>query len=157
MVDGELRDATDEEIAEINARDAGAPIDLESLQASAIARTYTDVDAVYEAAIGRRATEYQKAEEAARAFAAAGYEGEISTYVSGWAQYNPTGQAQSNRWAADQIIARADAFRTAEESMRNIRFQCQAQMRAAEDAEQLAAAVATWDSFIAGTRAALGL
>jgi hypothetical protein len=132
-------------------------VDLPALKATAIAKTYPDVDAVYKAAVGRRTTEYEKAEDAARAYKAAGYTGEISTRVSKYAEKNSTGVAQTNRWATDQIIARADAFHAAEDSMRDARFDSQADMRAATTQVELDAAVAEWDSFIAATRADLGL
>jgi hypothetical protein len=136
---------------------APAPIDLAAVKARAIAKTYVDVDAVYDAAVGRRATEYQEAEAAARAFADAGYAGDVSEYVSDYALHNPTGTEQSNQWAADQVIARADAFRAAQKAMRTQRFASQAAMRAAATGEALAAAVAAWADFISATRAELGL
>jgi hypothetical protein len=136
---------------------APAPVDLDALKAAAIGRTYADVDAVYDAAIGRRATEYQDAEVAARAFADAGYAGDASEYVSDYALHNPTGEEQTNQWAAEQIIARADAFRAAQKAMRTQRFASQAALRTAATPEQLAAAQAAWDGFIAATRADLRL
>jgi hypothetical protein len=132
-------------------------VDLPALKAAAITKTYADVDGVYKAAIGRRATEYQDAEDAARAFAAAGYMGDVSEYVSDYAAHNVTGEAQTDQWAADQIIARADAFRAAQAAMRTKRFEWQAAMRAASTPDELAAAVAAWNGFIAALRGQLGL
>lgn len=132
--------------------------ELADLKAAAITRTYADVDGVYDAAIGRRGTEYERAEAAARAYLAADVEPEeVSPYIVGHARSNPTGQQQTNEWAAQQIIARADAFRWAELQMRNVRFDRQADMRAATTPEELAAAVAGWDGFIRQLRSALGL
>lgn len=131
--------------------------DLQAGIAAAIAATYRDVDAVYVDAIGQRKPEYDDAEADARAFAAAGYAGEPTAYVSGFALKNPTGQAQSNQWAADNIIARADAFQSAKLAMRNTRFDLQADMRAASTAAELATASAAWNGFIAYLRAQLGL
>lgn len=130
---------------------------LEMMKASAIAATYADVDAVTRAAVGDRAEEYRDAEAAARAFVLAGYEGDVDESVSSYALYNPTGQEQSNRWAADQIIARADAFRAAQKTMRTRRFAGQADIRQADSPEALALAVEAWNKFIAGIRAALGV
>ena len=131
---------------------------LDDLKADAIAGTYADVDAVYEAAIGRRATEYERAEAAARAYLVATPKPTVvSGYVTGHAQSNPTGQQQTNEWAAQQIIERADAFRWAELQMRNVRFARQADMRAARTPEELAAAVGEWGDFITWLRATLGL
>lgn len=130
---------------------------LDDLKAAAIARTYPDVDKVHFDAVGNRATEYQEAERAARAFADAGYEGEAEDEVHGFALNNPTGQAQTDRWAADRIISQADAFRTAQRMMRSVRFQRQAEMRSATTPEELNAIVAAWSGFIAGLRVQLGL
>ncbi|HEY0063156.1 MAG TPA: hypothetical protein VGC21_13625 [Telluria sp.] len=130
---------------------------LAQLKAAAIAKTYKDVDAIYDDAIGRRATEYKEAEEVARAFAVAGFAGPVSAYVSSYALYNPTGVVQTNRWAAEQIIARADAFLMAQSAMRATRFAKQAQMQAADNEDDLVAAAAAWDEFIAVLRGQLGL
>jgi hypothetical protein len=131
---------------------------LEQLKAEAVARTYADVDAVYDAAIGRRATEYASAEAAAREYLAAEVKpGAVSGYITGHARSNPTGEQQTNEWAAQQIIERADAFRWAELQMRNVRFDRQADMRAAAAPEELTAAVAEWDGFIFWLRSTLGL
>lgn len=131
---------------------------LADYQANAIAKTYADVDAVYEIAIGRRATEYARAEEAARAFLAASEApAVVSDYIAGHAANNPTGEVQTSAWAAQQIIERADAFRWAELQMRNLRFARQRDMRAAATHEELAAAVALWEGFITWLRATLGL
>jgi hypothetical protein len=131
--------------------------DIESLKVAALARTYADVDAVTRAAVGDRAEEYRDAEVAARAFVASGYEGDVDESVSSYAQYNPTGQGQSNTWAAEQIIARADAFRAAQKTMRSRRFASQSEIRLADTPEALEAAVEAWSEFIAGIRAALGV
>lgn len=148
------RDASDEEMAEIEARAADS---LAAAINAADRKTYTDVDTVTADAVGNRTEEYRDAEEAARAFAAAGYEGDVDLSVSSYAQFNPTGEAQTNQWAADQIITRADAFRAAQKEMRAKRFESQAAIRAATNLDELNAAVAAWDQFIAETRSALGL
>ncbi len=132
-------------------------VDLEALRANAMAKTYADVDAVTRAAVGDRAEEYRDAEAAARAFVAAGCEGDVDESVSSYAQYNPTGEKQSNTWAADQIITRADAFRAAQKTMRARRFARQSEIRLADTPEAIEAAVEAWSEFIAGIRAALGV
>jgi hypothetical protein len=124
---------------------------------AAVAQCYADVDAVTSAAVGGRTEEYRDAETAARAYVNAGYEGDVDTDVSSFAQHNPTGEVQTNAWAADQIIARADAFRAAQKQMRSQRFAGQALMRTAATLEQLSTAVAAWREFIAGIHSALGL
>jgi hypothetical protein len=151
------RDMTPEEIAAREAEISAAALDLAALKTAAINATYADVDAVTAAAVGNRVEEYRDAEAAARAFVEAGYEGAVDEYVSSYAKYNPTGEERTDAWAADQIIARADAFRAAQKSMRTERFACQAEMRAAATPEQLGAAVHAWETFIAEIRSALGV
>lgn len=156
MVNGELVDFSFEEQAEYDARqNVVAP--MEPLIKEAIANTYRDVDAVYNDAVGQRGPEYADAETDARAFVAAGYAGEVSPFVSDFALHNPTGTVESNQWAADNIIARADAFRSAKLAMRSTRFVRQEEMRAATTSAALQAAVGAWEAFIAGLRAQLGL
>lgn len=131
---------------------------LAQLQASAIARTYVDVDAVYAAAVGNRTVEYTKAEAAARAYLTAEVKpSPASSFVTGHALNNPTGQVQSEAWAAQQIVEKADAFSWAVGHMRDVRFARQADMRAATTPEELAAAVASWANFITWLRATLDL
>lgn len=136
---------------------AGPAYDLPAAIAAAIAKTYLDVDAVYDDAIGRRGTEYAEAEADARTFIAPGYTGVASAYVSDFALNNPTGVQQTDTWAANQIIARADAFRNAQLSMRSTRFARQKDMRAATTEAGLATAVGAWDGYIATLRVQLGL
>lgn len=130
---------------------------LEATKNAAITRTYADVDRVYDDAVGNRTEEYKDAEADARAFAAAGFTGTAPSSITSFAQSNPTGAVQSNQWAAEQIIARADAFASAKLSMREKRFEQQAAMRAATNQAQLDAAVSAWQSYITTLRAQLGL
>jgi hypothetical protein len=151
---GVVRDATPEEEAEIAARSV---VNLDALKTAAIAATYADVDKVYADAVGNRTEEYKDAETDARAYAAAGYTGTVSDYVHDYALHNPTGTTQTDQWAADQIIARADAFAQAKLSMRSQRFTSQATMRVAATQDDLSTAIAAWNNFIASLRTQLGL
>lgn len=133
-------------------------LSLDEQKVKTLARTYADVDAVYQQAIGMRATEYARAEEAARTYLAADPKPTVvSDYITGHAQHNPTGLVQDNEWAARQIIERADAFRWAELQMRNVRFARQADMRAATTGLELDTAVAAWEGFLVWLREMLGL
>ena len=154
MEDGVLRDATADEIDEVLARHA---INLDAMKVAAIAKAYTDVDAVIGAAIGNRAEEYKDAEAAAREYLVSGGEGDADVAVSSYAMYNPTGELQTNAWAAKQIIQRADAFRAAQKAMRAERFARQAEMRMASTKEELAVAVDSWQGFISNVFASLEL
>jgi hypothetical protein len=122
---------------------------------AAVQQCYVDTDAITINAVGARIEEYRQAEADARAFAAAGYEGETTSGVSSYALYNPTGEVQSNQWAADKIIANADAYRQAQEQMRAKRFEYQARMRGAMSLTNLADICEGWNLFIAGIRSAL--
>lgn len=130
---------------------------LAQAKEAAIAKVYPDVDAIYDLAIGRRATEYAEAEAGARAFMADQTITQVSGYVSGFAVDNPTGVVQSNLWSAMQIIGRADAFKKAQLDMRTVRFTAQKAMRVAVTKTQLDAAVHDWNGFISKVRQNLGL
>jgi len=123
------------------------------IQIAAIAKTYSDVDAIYTAAVGNREAEYIQAEQDARAFKAAGYVGTPSAYISGWA----TVKSITNQAATDAIIAKADALQTAKLSLRNTRFTSQAAIQNSTTQAQLDTAVATWNAFISTTKTSLGL
>lgn len=131
---------------------------LAEIQTDAVNQTYKDVDYVYGVAVGNRATIYKIAESDARAYKAAGYTGPVSESIAGYARKNvATLVPQSNQWAADQIIARADAFQYAEMLMRNTMFASQVDMRLATTSAQLITAVTAWNGFISGVLAQLGL
>lgn len=134
-----------------NALPADIP-ELVQARDHAIAKTYSDVDYIYNLAIGNRAEEYKQAEAAALAYQAAGYTGAVSEYISSWATSN---SPMTNAQSADAIISRASALRSAMVAMRTQRFVSQAAMRAATTNAQLTSALSTWNTFIATTKAAL--
>lgn len=119
--------------------------------------TYRDVDAIYADAVGNRTPEYTAAEVDAQSYKDAGYAGAVPYSVQCFADHNPTMTAQTPQWAADQILARASALRSAQTALRSGRFVWQEAMRDATTPEELATAVAGWDALVASTRASLGL
>jgi hypothetical protein len=125
--------------------------------AAAVAKTVTDFDAIVREVVGQRLNIYLESEAAARDYAAAGYTGQVPTLVAAYAMCNPTGTTQTNQWAADWIIARADFLRSKEQALHVQRLASQSQMRAAIYKSQFDPAVATWNAFVAQTRADLGL
>jgi hypothetical protein len=125
--------------------------------AAAIARTYADIDAVVWDAVGNRTEEYKEAETDARSYKVAGYADPVPPSVACYALHNPTGEERSGQWAADDIIARADAFAGAKLAMRATRFASQSAMRTAATDADLSAAVSAWNDFIASIRSQLGL
>jgi len=134
-----------------------SPVTFAQRRQNAVNKCLVDVDLVTTAAVGARGKEYVKAEIAARAYKSANYTGDVHSYVSSYALYNPTRLPQSNQWAADVIIARADAFEAAEEALRTERFRLQHGMYGATNDAELAAPVAEWNGFINGLRAQLGI
>lgn len=111
-----------------------------------------EVDAIYAFAVGNRTTEYQKAEAQARAYRAAGYGGETPNAVASWAK--ATGK--STQWAADDIIATADAWHTAEDTIRDVRLACKEAARNSKTEIELAAVRSQWSAFVTRMRAQLG-
>jgi hypothetical protein len=133
-------------------------VPLVDMQASAIAQTYVDVDAVYAAAVGNRTPEYTEAEAAARAYLAVDPKpAVVSEFITDHAQDNPTGDVQTNDWAAQQIVEKADVLKWAVRQMRKVRFARQADMRAAATPQELAVAVQAWNDFITWLRSTLRL
>jgi hypothetical protein len=116
-----------------------------------ILRIDQDVDAVYASAVGNRATEYQKAEEQARSYRAVGYSGDVPKAVAAWA--NATGK--SAQWAADDIIATADAWHAAEDAIREQRLMCKQLARNATTDAALNLVRIQWSAFLTQIRAQL--
>lgn len=128
-------------------------VPLAILSGAAIAKTYSDIDEIYAAAVGNRGDEYKLAEADALAFKAAGYAGVCPASISSW---KPS-STLTNQQKADTVIAQAIGLRSAISAMRVQRFASQDAMMAAITQAQLDAAVATWGAFILATRTSLGL
>lgn len=126
-------------------------------RAAAISKCYSDIDAIVKAAVGERAEEYKEALAEAQAFADSGYAEPAPESVVKFAQKNPTMQVQTNAWAAQQVIGRAQALADARKRMRDQRFDSQYDMRAAATGADLDAAIAAWDAFTLVIHAQLGL
>lgn len=146
------RDATTEEAAEIDARKAAAA-DPSPAKAAFIVKVDADVDAIYALAVGNRATEYQLAEIDAQAFKDAGYTGDVPGSVHSWA----VAKGATDTWAADNILATATAWRTAQAAIRAARLARKEGARVAADLAALATVQAQWAGFVAAVRASLGL
>ena len=118
-----------------------------------ITRIDTDVDAIYTAVIGRKDTEYIKAEEQALAYIAANYTGTVPEFVQDYA----TSEGQTASWAADAIAAKATAWRTAQASMRANRLQHKADARTAGSIAALDVIQAAWVAYVAAIKVTLGI
>lgn len=110
-----------------------------------------DADVIYAAALGNRATEYAQAETEAQAFK--DNCGAVPPYVQAWA----TATGKSASWAADNILATATAWLTAQTAIRTNRLALKESAKRAADVEALNAVRAQWSAFIAAIKAQLGL
>lgn len=113
-----------------------------------------DTDALYAAVIGNRAAEYTVAEAEATAFADGGYTADPApASVASWA----TAKGWTAQAAADDIIATASAWRTAQAAIRANRLLRKEQARTAADLAALATTRAQWAGFVAAIREKLGV
>lgn len=120
---------------------------------SAILKIDADTDALIRDVIGERGNEYKLADEQARSFKAAGYTGTVPASVKSWADAKGWTATQ----AADDIIAVADAWLSAQASIRSNRLARKEEARKATTAAGVDAALAAWATFVAQIRAALGV
>ena len=123
----------------------------------AINKCFLDVDSITEAAVGKRDQEYLDAQIEARAYKAAGYEGEVHKDVSSYNIFAPPNHPNPNQWAADAILFRADQFKEAKSAMREQRFIRQKAMQESTNDAELALPVAQWDGFINYLKSQLGV
>lgn len=131
---------------------------FDQLLSAAIDQTYADIDSIYLRAVGARTVEYQEAEAAARAYLAADVKpSPASIFITSHALSNPTKQVQSEEWACQRIIERADAFKWAVSNMRDARAHHQGQMRAAETIDTLETAKGNWRDYIVWMCGVLGI
>lgn len=112
-----------------------------------------DADAIYSAALGNRATEYAEAEAQAQVFADVGYAGSVPAYVQAWADASD----ETAKWAADDILATAGAWRAAQIAIRTKRMTAKAGARAAAEIDRLEAVKVEWKAFVVAIRAQLGV
>lgn len=150
LVNGVEVDLTPEEIAEL---EASRTINLAELKKAMQKQVDAQVDAIMRDCIGERATEYQRAENQARAYKAAGYSGTVPTTVRVWAET----KSWTNQQAADDIIAQADAWIAAQDAIRENRLKTKEAYRVATSDAQLATAQAAWSAFVISMRNALGV
>ena len=140
---------TDEEAEAI--RLASIPVPVPPTKAELIKKVDADVDAIYAAAIGNRATEYSEAELQANTFKDAAYSGTVPPYVASWLASNTKGLTTAAQ-AADDIITQANAWRGAATSIRTNRLLAKKNL-----ANDVSTAMAQWNGFVAAIRSALGV
>ncbi len=115
MDNGIVRPATPEEVKEIEGR---AAQDLQQLKERLVGEVDDAIAQIY-ASWMRFDVEYTSRESAARAYVAAGYEGDAGAWVLAYAD----AAGISAREAADRIISQADALRAALVELGTLRMQ----------------------------------
>lgn len=130
-----------------------APAPSQADKESFIRQIDVDVDEIYSAVIGGRATEYALAESEAAAYKAAGYVGDAPASVQTWAVV----KNQTAQWAADNILTTATTWRAAQSAIRANRLRRKEDARNATTADQLASARQAWASFRIAIRTQLGI
>lgn len=128
-------------------------LSLVDTRAQLIAKIDRDTDAIYGSVMGNRASEYAVAEEEAQQFKVAGYAGAVPDSVESWANAKSWTATQ----AADDIIATAAAWRTAQKSIRYNRLGAKEAARLADTVASLDAIAGQWAGFVVHIRTALGI
>ncbi|MDP2369345.1 hypothetical protein [Rhodoferax sp.] len=141
-------------VAAGNAPELAMP--LAEQRADAVKKIDAETDALIGAVIGNRASEYERAEAQAIAYAAAGYTGPVPSSVQSWADAK-VAQGWTTQMAADDILATANAWRPAQEAIRAQRLLRKEQARAAADPAAVAGVLAQWAGFLAAIRGQLGV
>jgi hypothetical protein len=133
---------------------APQPATLTNRISAAIKRIDRDVDDIYAAIIGNRASEYTLAESEADAYKAAGYPASpVPASVQSWSD----AKGQTPTWAADDIVATAANWRTVQANVRTKRLATKESVRIAYDQTGIDSAMAAWETYVAVTRTALGI
>jgi hypothetical protein len=126
---------------------------LAARKAQLVNKVDDDVDAILKRCVGERTSEYQRAENQARAYKAGGYIGNASKLVHDWAVI----KGQTDAWAANNIIAQADTWIGAQDVIREHRLRAKESYRSATTEEQLNTTLATWGTFSNYIRGQLGI
>lgn len=138
----EVRDLTG---ASLTSRIASRKAELERL-------VDRDVDQIYGATIGNRATEYTLAESEARAYISANYTGPVPVTVQEWADV----KGWTTRQAADDVVNAANTWRTAQLAIRKQRLSIKDQIRNASQPAVLDTTMSEWSQFVAYIATQLG-
>lgn len=123
------------------------------LVTNAVLQIDVDTDAIYGAVLGNRAQEYTLAEADATAYKAAGYTGTVPASVQCWA----TTKSWTAKQAADDILATAAAWRSAQAAIRAQRLSSKEAVRTANDAAGVTTAMAAWAGFVTTIKGQLGI
>lgn len=110
-------------------------------------------DYIVTLAIGRRDTEYLMAEKQAQAYIDAGYVGDTYPYVHSWA----IAKGETEQWAADDIIATANTWRTVQSDVREKRLVHKENIRNAATIEEFAVIMQSWYAYVEIVKTQLGI
>jgi hypothetical protein len=132
------------------------PRPLADLVNEALHRIDGDTDRIYLETIGARGEEYRQAEADAQQFKASGYAGGVPAFVADH-QAAKAAAGWTAKQAADDILATAVAWRSAQAQIRATRLQCKELARQAVTAAGVQAALQQWSDFVVAVRGALGL
>lgn len=130
---------------------ANPPPSVAQIKAANVKKVDADADAIYAAVIGNRATEYSEAETQANAYKTAGYTGAVPAFVASWLSSN-TKSLTTAQAAADDILAQANAWRTAAAAIRANRLLAKKNITT-----DVPTAMAQWNGFVTVIRGQLGL
>jgi hypothetical protein len=127
---------------------------LETEKANFVYQIDADTDSIIRAVIGERASEYELAEKEATSYKAAGYPATpVPGSVSSWA----TAKGWTNTAAADNILATATGWRTAQATIRADRLLRKQHAVDAVDVTALDGVKASWAAFLVTIKGQLGL
>lgn len=126
---------------------------LADYQKAARLKIDADVDRVFQDVIGDRTTEYQTANDDAKAFKAALYVGAAPASVHCWA----TTKGWTDQVACDDILATATNWINAQQSMRANRLQKKQDVTNATTNAGVDSVLSAWATYIAGIRSQLGV
>jgi hypothetical protein len=130
---------------------ASIPAPVPPTKTELLKKVDADVDLIYAAAIGNRATEYSEAELQANAFKAALYTGTVPPFVANWLANNTKGLTTAQE-ATDDIIAQANAWRGAASAIRANRLTAKKNIT-----NDVPTAMQQWGGFVAAIRGSLGI
>jgi hypothetical protein len=126
------------------------PVGYVDAKASLIKQIDADTDAIYLAVQGNRSAEYILTESDANTFKAGGYLGVAPSSVQSWA----TAKGWTTTQSADDIIATATAWRSAQAQIRATRLLLKEQAKVTSDIDLVQA---QWVAFRTTVKTALGV
>lgn len=152
--EGNIPFTAQEEIDWQAAQDAAATTVFPNAKAVLIKQIDADTDALVQAVIGNRTSEYELAEKEANDYKTAGYPASpVPGSVSAWA----AAKGWTNTQAADDIIATATGWRTAQASIRANRLLHKENARNAADVTALDTVKSSWSAFLTTIKGQLGV